>query len=176
MVTAKEKINYGFKRIGAFLFALVLALSCFTSTTLLVGASSSKTPASAYAAVKKAYGEKMPISSKNRIKNKSVIFGVRMKNRVSSYYAAQKLKSNGKKEFAIFIAKAKTKDDVKDIKAMLKKWKSNEQNSLQNYLNESGKKLFKNMKIGSVGKFVYMVMLDTKENSKAVKAIKKTLG
>ena len=174
MTAVKQTNGTYFKRVICVIMTVLVMFSCFSSSAVLASAAS-KTPAGAYAAIKKAYGSKMPVSSKNRIKNKSVIFGVRIKGNVSSYYAAQKLSSNGKKEYAVFICKASSSDNVKAIKDMLKKWKSNEQNSLQNYLNSTGKKLFKNAKIGSVGKFVYMVMLDTSENAKAVKAIKKTL-
>ena len=163
------------RRFLCFILSLLMFFSCFSSTAVLTSAAS-KTPAGAYAAVKKAYGEKFKLSSKNRIKNKAVIFGVRIKGNVSSYYAASKLSKGSKKEHAIFICKASESSKVSTIKSALKKWKENEMGSLNNYLNSDGKKLFKNMKIGVIGDYVYMVMLDVSKNTKAVKAIKKTLG
>ena len=154
--------------------SVVLLFSCFSSTTLLSSAAS-KTPATAYAAVKKAYGKKFMLGKKDRITGKNVIFGVRLKGNVSSYYAAQKLAGKSKREYAIFICKASNKNKVTTIKNALAKWKNNEKSSLKNYLDSTGKKLFSNIKIGNVGNFVYMVMLDTSNNTKAVNAIKKSL-
>lgn len=161
------------------LIALILAvLTILASFTLTANAAqiASKTPASAYAAVKKAYGNSFPLTSKNRIKGKKRIMGVKVAD-CSSYYAASKITggSNNQCEYAIFICKAKSTAKAKKIKTSLNNYISNEEQSMANYLSAKGKKLFKNAKVGRIGKYVYLVMIDTSKNAKAVKAINKTL-
>ena len=156
----------------AVILALITLLSCCS-----VGAfAAKKTPDAAYSAVKKAYGSSMPLSAKNRITGKKRIMGVKTAD-CESYFAALKIKGgkNAQSEYAIFICKAKSKAKVKTIVANLKTYLKNEQQSMNNYLSPTGKKLFKNAKVGTVGQFVYLVMLDTAANKKAVNAINKTL-
>ena len=168
--------NNSYIKIISVLLALITAFSAFTISGGLTAEAASK-PSQAYSAVKKAYGDSFPLSSKNRIKGKKRVMGVRT-SYLNSYYAASKTsgKKNAKKEYLIMIAEVKDKNDVKKVKSQLDKFKKNEEASMQNYLSEKGKKLFKNCKIGSVGSYVYIVMIDTSSNKKAVKAIKKTLG
>ena len=168
--------NNAYIKIISLILAVITAFSALTVSNGVVAEAASK-PSQAYTAVKKAYGKSFPLSSKNRIKGKKRIMGVRT-SYLSSYYAASKTsgKKNAKKEYLIMIAEVKDKDDVKNVKSQLSKFKKNEEASMQNYLSDKGKKLFKNCKIGSVGSYVYIVMLDTSSNKKAVKAIKKTLG
>ena len=163
-------------KIISVLLALITAFSAFTLTGE-VAMAASKTPASAYSAVKKAYGKAFPFRKSDRVKGKRRIMGVKTGD-LSSYYAASRItgKKNSKQEYIIMIAKVKDSSKVGTIKNQLKKFKNNEESSMKNYLSSKGKKLFKNAKIGSVGSFVYIVMIDTDGNSKAVKAIKKALG
>jgi hypothetical protein len=164
-----------FNRVLAFILAVVSLLSAFTMSANAAQITS-KTPASAYAAVKKAYGSSFPLTSKNRIKGKKRIMGVKISD-CSSYYAASKTTggSNSQKEYAIFICKAKSTAKAKKIKTSLANYLKNEEQSMSNYLSATGKKLFKNAKTGRIGKYVYLVMIDTNKNTKAVNAIKKTL-
>ena len=159
----------------AVLMALITLFSCCGVGALAAAPTGKKTPAAAYAAVKKAYGKSMPLSSKNRIKGKKRIMGVKTAD-CESYYACLKIKGgkDSQSEYAIFICKAKS-DKVKTISSALKKYLKNEQQSMNNYLSPTGKKLFKNAKVGTVGQFVYLVMLDTAGNKKAVNAIRNTL-
>ena len=163
-------------RLISIILALITAVSAF-SLSSSVAMAASKTPASAYSAVKKAYGKSFPFKSSNRVKGKRRIMGVKTAD-LSSYYAASKIsgKKNSKQEYIIMIAKVKDSGKVKSVKSQLTRFKNNEEASMRNYLSSKGKKLFKNAKVGSVGSFVYIVMIDTNSNKKAVKAIKKALG
>lgn len=159
-------------RILSLILALVALMGSFSAGETVFAAS--KTPVAAYAAVKKAYGNSFPLYTSNRISGRSKVLGVTTSN-CSSYYAAQRFTKNSKEVYEIFICKAKS-GKKSSIKSQLSKHLKNEKGSMNNYLSAKGKKLFGNAKVGSVGSFVYMVMVDTSSNSKAVKAIKKTLG
>ena len=174
-MTNTKRNNFSI-RLLSIILAMVTAISAF-SLTSGVAMAASKTPASAYSAVKKAYGSAFPFSSKNRVKGKRRVMGVKTSD-LSSYYAASKVtgKKNSKCEYIIMIAKVKNSGNVGSVKSQLSKFKNNEESSMKNYLSSKGKKLFKNAKVGSVGSFVYLVMIDTNSNKKAVKAIKKALG
>ena len=167
--------NYTVKLIS-LLMAIITIFSAFTVGNAVTAEAASK-PQQAYTAVKKAYGKSFPLADKNRIKGKKRIFGVKTAD-LKSYYAASKIsgKKNAKAEYLIMVAQVKDKNNVKKIKSQLTKFKTNEQSSMNNYLSDKGKKLFKNCKIGSVGTYVYIVMLDTGANKKAIKAIKNTVG
>ena len=162
-------------KILSLLLAVITAFSAFTMTSVTAEAAS--VPAQAFVAVKKAYGKSFPLSSKNRIKGKKRVFGVKT-SYLKTYYAASKTvgKKNAKAEYLFMVADVKDKDNVKKVKSLLNKFKKNEQASMENYLSKKGKALFKNCKVGSVGKYVYIVMIDTNANKKAIKAIKKTVG
>ncbi len=174
-MTLTKKNNLSIRLISIIL-ALITAISAF-SLTNGVAMAASKTPATAYSAVKKSYGKSFPFSAKNRVKGKRRVMGVKTAD-LSSYYAASKITGgkNSKCEYIIMVAKVKSKGKVSSVKSQLSKFKNNEESSMKNYLSSKGKKLFKNAKVGSVGSFVYIVMIDTNGNKKAVKAIKKALG
>ncbi len=158
-------------RIISLIMALVTLLTAsYTGTTVYAA---NKTPVAAYAAVQKAYGKSFPLRTGDRISGRSSVLGVTTSN-CSSYYAAQRFANGNKEVYEIFICKAK-KGKKSSIKKQLKKHIKNEKTSMNSYLSAKGKKLFKNYKVGTVGDFVYMVMIDTAKNKKAVKAIKKTL-
>ncbi|MBQ9532091.1 MAG: DUF4358 domain-containing protein [Eubacterium sp.] len=163
-------------RIMSVILALITVFSAF-SLTGEVAMAAGKTPAAAYSAVKKAYGKSFPFKKSNRVKGKRRVMGVKTAD-LKSYYAASKVTGgkNSKCEYIIMVAKVKDSGKVKTIKSQLTRFKKNEEASMKNYLSSKGKKLFKNAKVGSVGSFVYIVMIDTNSNKKAVKAIKKTLG
>ena len=163
--------NKALLRALSLLMALVSLVTYVTVGTTAFAAN--KTPVAAYAAVQKAYGKSFPLSTSNRISGKSVVLGVKTSN-CSSYYAAQKFANSNKEVYEIFICKAKS-GKKGTIKSQLKSHIKNEKTSMQSYLSAKGKKLFKNYKVGTVGDYVYMVMIDTSKNKKAVKAIKNTL-
>ncbi len=166
--------NNSYVKVISFILALITAFSALTLTTTSFEAASK--PQTAYTAVKKAYGKKFPLTNKNVIKGKKRIMGVKTSD-LKSYYAASKTtgKKNAKSEYLIFVAEVKNKNNVNKVKSQLVKFKSNEESSMKNYLSSTGKKLFKNAKIGVKGKYVYIVMLDTSSNKKAVNALKKAL-
>ena len=167
--------NNSFIKVISLLLALITMLSAFTVTSSVAEAASK--PAQAYVAVKNAYGKSFPLSSKDRVKGKKRVYGVKT-SLLSSYYYAEKFAGNNKSAtvYRIIICKPKNKSDIKSIKSKFASSKSNEQQSMSSYLSAKGKKLFKNCKIGSVNGYVYVVMIDTNANKKAIAAIKKTLG
>lgn len=136
---------------------------------------------SVYNAVKSAYSSSFPLSDNNKIKTKrknifgnySTVLGVSAKL-FSKYTAAQK--SNSKEEYVCFICKATSKANVKKIKKAMKEYVINEYKSNLSYHSEHGKNLLKKAKIGSKGKFVYLFVLDTSDNKKAISAFKKSLS
>lgn len=153
------------------LFSLILALLMAFSSVMLPATAfaADATPAKVYTAVKKAYGKKFPLSQNAKNLNPKA-FGI-SKKKYSSYYA--KYKGNNKSKYMIFIAKANKMSDARSMKKSLENYLNVESRSMNNYLSANGKKLYKNAKVGSKGKYVYLVMLDTNSNKKAVNAIKK---
>ncbi|MCR5202430.1 MAG: DUF4358 domain-containing protein [Lachnospiraceae bacterium] len=138
----------------------------------------SKTTKTIYKKVQKAYGKKFKLSSKNMIKvEKKNVFGdyskvVGVSHKLFDSYTAARV-TNSKYEYVCFICKAGSKKNVKKIKTALKKYVKSESESNKNYYSSEGKKLMKNAAIGSKDKFVYLFILDTSKNKKAVKAFKK---
>ena len=157
------------------LFALLLAGS------VPVQAQTDVSTTKLFSQVKTAYGEKFPLSKENEINTKmknlfgqySTILGVSAKY-FSEYKAAKK--SDSKEEYVCFICKATSDDNVSVIKAAMKEYVSNEKKGNENYFSKKGKKLMKNAKVGSKGMYVYMFILDTKKNKKAIKAFKKAIA
>ena len=152
----------------------MIVLTLIIGATMAVNASES----TAFNAVKSSYGSKFPLKAANNIKTArknifgkySTVLGVSAKN-FKSYKAARK--SNGKTEYICAIFKATKKAKVKTIKATLKKYVSKEQSSNRNYFSKTGKTLLSKAKVGSKGNYVYLFVLDTKGNSKAVSAFKR---
>ncbi len=167
------KTNFS-SRIISLLLALITLFGAVGLNSATAEAAS-KTPAGAYVAVKNAYGKSFPLTSANRVTGRRV-FGVKT-SLVSSYYAASRTTGSGsaKAEYAIFICKAKNSKNARKVKSALKTYLKNEKNSMYNYLSGTGKTLFSKAKVGKKGKYVYLVMVDTSGNSKAVKAIKKSV-
>ncbi|MBQ9516783.1 MAG: DUF4358 domain-containing protein [Eubacterium sp.] len=160
-------------KILSLILAIMTVFSAFTVSGSVAQAASK--PAQAYVAVQKAYGKSFPLSSKNRVKGKKRVFGVKTST-LSSYYAASKMVgSKTKAEYLIMIAKPAKGTSVKTVKSQLTKYKNNEEASMKNYLSDKGKKLFKNCKVGSTNGYVYIVMIDTNANKKAINAIKKAV-
>lgn len=165
------------------LVALALVLM-FTAVCSGVGASvcqaTDKKASAVYDAVSSAYGKSYPLSSSNEITTKvknvfggySTVLGVSTEY-IAEYKAAKK--SNSKYEYVSFVCKANSSDDVSKIKNALKKYVKNEKSGNQNYFSSKGKKLINNSKIGASGKYVYLFILDTSKNSKAIKAFNKAL-
>ena len=134
-----------------------------------------------YNAVKKTYGSSFPLSGNNMINTErknifgqySTVLGVSAKY-FSDFKAAKK--SNSKEEYICFVCKASSGSNVKNIKAGLKKFVANEAKSNTNYFAAKGKKLISQAKIGSKGKYVYLFVLDTGSNKKAIEAFKKAVS
>lgn len=168
----QTKSNRLLVRIISILLAVVSVFASFSAGNEAYAAAK-KSPVVSYAAVKKAYGKSFPLSTKNRIKGRKNILGVNTSN-CSGYYAAQKFGNKNKEVYEIFICKAK-KGKKNTVKNQLKSHVKNEKTSMQSYLSKKGKKLFSNYKVGTSGDYVYLVMVDTSGNKKAVNAIKKSL-
>ncbi len=159
--------------LSVFLVLVTLFTMFGFSQTAYAGTTKSQ---SAYNAVSKAYGKKFPLTSKNKIKSKTRVMGVRT-SYMKNYYAASATKGKGKSQakYTVFICEAKNKSNVNKIKSALEDYVENEEISMSSYLSKTGKKLYKNAKVGTKGKYVYLVMLDTSKNTKAIKALKKAL-
>ena len=153
----------------------MIVLTLVFGTTVAANASEG----SAFNAVKSAYGRSFPLSASNTIRTArknifgkySIVLGVSAKN-FKSYKAARK--TNGKAEYICAIFKATKKSKVKTIKKALKKYVSKEKSSSRNYFSKTGKKLLAKAKVGSKGKYVYLFILDTKGNGRAVSAFKRS--
>ncbi len=165
-----------FKRIISISVVIVFVFQLFLFTSFEAYASN----ASAYSAVQKSYGSSYPLSSSNEIKTSrknifgrySTVLGVSAK-KFKSYKAARKAYSS--QEYVCAIFKAKNIKKVKAIKKALKKYVKKEKLSNANYFSYYGKQLLDNAKVGSKGKFVYLFILDTSKNSRAVQAFKKNV-
>ena len=165
-------------RVAGILLAFVMLCSVMCSSVSVYAAQSTET---VYDAVQDAYGSSFPLSSSNLIKvdrknifgKYSTVLGVSAKH-FSSYTAAQK--SNSSEEYVCFICKAVSKKAVKKIKNSMKKFVVNEYNANINYHSDFGNKLLKNAKVGSKGKFVYLFVIDTDGNKKAIEAFKESLS
>ena len=171
------KTNKTALRVFSFILAIVSLFSVF-SVNATNAYAAKKTPIKAYIAVRSAYGSSFPLTTNDRKQGKKRIMGVKT-SLCSSYYAASKIKgsSSSQCEYAIFICKAKTRAKAKRVKRALKTYISNEKQSMYNYLSSTGKSIFANAKVGRIGKrFVYMVMIDTSSNTKAINAIKRVLA
>ena len=157
-------------------------ISLLIVATLLVGTFAMTVSASestAFNAVKTSYGKKFPLKASNNIKTArknifgkySKVLGVSAKN-FKSYKAARK--SNGKSEYICAIFKATSKAKVKSIKTALSKYVSKEKSSNRNYFSKTGKSLLAKAKIGSKGNYVYLFVLDTTGNGKAISAFRRS--
>ena len=58
----------------------------------------------------------------------------------------------------------------------MKKYVINEYNGNINYHSDLGNQLLKNARVGSKGKYVYLFVLDTDGNKKAISAFKESLS
>lgn len=155
----------------AIVFAFVMQSFIYTDTIV----SASET--SAYSAVQRVYGGSFPLGSNNEIhtprKNVfgkySKVLGVSGKN-FKSYKAARK--SSSSEEYVCAVFKAASKKKAKKIVKSLKKFVKKEKTGNANYFSSYGKSLLNNAKVGKKGKYVYLFILDTAGNSKAVSAFK----
>ncbi len=135
---------------------------------------------SAFTAVQKAYGTSYPMNSANEIKTArknifgkySKVLGVSAKY-FKSYKAARKASST--EEYVCVVYRATNKKNAKKIKSALKKYVNKEKSGNVNYFSAKGKTLLNNAKIGTKGSYVYLFILDTAKNSKAVQAFKKNV-
>lgn len=134
-----------------------------------------------FSAVKSAYGSEFPLSDSNMINTErknvfgkySTILGVSAKL-FSNYTAAQK--SNSDEEYICAIFQATSSKSMKKIKNKLKTFVVNEYKTNQNYHSDHGQTLLKKAKVGSKGSYVYLFVLDTDGNSKAINAFKESLS
>ena len=167
------------KRLLSVLLVLSIVLGVMASPSF--AEAKAKSTSEIYSAIEEAYGSNFPLSSSNMIKTErknifgkySRVLGVYAKY-FSSYTAAQK--SNSKEEYMCFICKATSSKAVKKIKKQMKKYVVNEYKGNINYHSDLGNKLLKKAKVGSKGKFVYLFVLDTSGNSKAISAFKESLS
>ncbi len=174
--TINRKNTYG---IISMILVLCLGFCMLYTDVRPANAATSKTT-DIYNSVRDAYGTGFPLSKNNMIKtprknifgNYSTVLGVSTKY-ISSYTAAQK--SNSKEEFICMVCKATSKKSVKKIKTKIKKYIKNEYKSNLSYHSEFGKKLLKKSVVGSRGKYVYLFVLDTSGNKKAITAFKESL-
>ena len=135
---------------------------------------------SIYSAVKNAYGSEFPFSASNEIKvseknafgGYSKVLGVSTEH-MKSYKAYRKADSQS--QYICFVCKVTEKSKVKAIKQTLKSYVANEKKSNENYYSSTGKELISNAKIGSKKKYVYLFMIDTGKNEKAVTAFDNAL-
>lgn len=153
-------------KIISFIMTLVVVICSTTSTVTSYAAAT--TPKSVYTSIEKAYGNKFPL--KNDASNLSPN-AVGVSKKLCESYAG-KVKSTKNEKYVLFIAKASNSNDVKKIKSSLSNYIKVESHSMANYLSADGKKLYNNAKIGTKGLYVYLIMLDTTGNQKAVKAFK----
>lgn len=128
--------------------------------------------------VKKAYGKNYGLGSKDKINTKiknvfggySSVLGVSTKY-FSKYTAFRHADSS--EERICFVCEGKNKKEVATIVKNLKTFVSNEKKSNENYFSDKGKKLLNHAAVGSKGKYVYLFVLDTSGNKKAVSTFKK---
>ena len=176
----KRRTNTSRKRWLSLCMVLSLVVATFAAGKEVPAVAKADSTSAVYTAIQEAYSNAFPLSSNNMIHtdrknvfgNYSSILGVSAKY-FSSYTAAQK--SNSKEEYICFICKATSKKNVKKIKKYMKKYVINEYKSNISYHSEFGKTLLKKAKVGSKGKFVYLFVLDTSNNKKAISAFKKSL-
>ncbi len=175
----KTSIRQNTRGIIGMILVLSLGFCIIYTDVRPANAATSKTK-KIYDSVCEAYGTSFPLSKNNMIKtprknvfgNYSTVLGVSMKY-ISSYTAAQK--SNSKEEYICMVCKATSKKSVKKIKTKIKKYIKNEYKSNLSYHSELGKKLLKKSVVGSRGKYVYLFVLDTSGNKKAITAFKESL-
>lgn len=162
------------------ILSIAIVFTFIMQMLIQVGMNVYASEASAFSAVQRAYGSSYPLSSSNEINTArknifgkySKVLGVSAKN--FKYYKAAR-KSDSSQEYVSAIFKATSKNKVTKIKKALKKFVKKEKSSNANYFSSYGKQLLNNAKVGSKGKYVYLFILDTSKNSKAVKAFKKNV-
>lgn len=153
----------------SLIMALAMLVASFGAPASTYAASAS--PKTVYSAVKKAYGKKFPMASGSKSISSSEL-GV-SKKWFKTAYGRQK---GTKTRYIVYIAKAGSTSKAKKIQSALNKYIKNERQSMGMYLSSKGKKLYANAKVGKKGKYVYLVMVDTNSNTKAISAIKKALS
>ena len=167
-----------YRLLALIMVAIVLCVGVLYTPSVSCAATST---GAVYDDVETAYGSGFPLSDSNMIKvdrknifgKYSVVMGVSAKY-FSQYTAAQK--SNSSEEYMCFICKAVSKKAVKKIKSSMKKYVINEYNGNINYHSDLGNQLLKNARVGSKGKYVYLFVLDTDGNKKAISAFKESLS
>ena len=166
---------------AALLMTALIFAGLYHATSVSYAAVSTGT---VYDAVESEYGSSFPLSDSNMIKvdrknifgKYSVVMGVSAKyfSQYTSYTASQR--SNSSEEYMCFICKAVSKKAVKKIKNSMKKYVINEYNGNINYHSDLGNLLLKNARVGSKGKYVYLFVLDTDGNKKAISAFKESFS
>ncbi|MCR4717887.1 MAG: DUF4358 domain-containing protein [Lachnospiraceae bacterium] len=163
------------KRIIALMMAVVIVFGLSFNPESVNASTKSEL---LYNAVKSAYGGLLPVTSSNEVKyeSKKNIFGKYYKiagvslKYVSNYKAY--IKSNSSGEYILFVAEATSKKNAKKAKKALKNYVKGNKTDCDNYYSKTGKKVYANYKVGRKGKCVYLFMLDSSSNSKAVNAFK----
>ncbi len=127
--------------------------------------------------VVKKYTKDYPFSSADRVKSKKAVFGI-MSSKLSKYSAYQKVEttfSAGTTEHMLFIGKAKTKANAKSCASSLRRFLTKEKSSKASGLTAEGRQLFSGAKIGSKGKWCWLIMVnsDSEANATVAKAVRK---
>lgn len=164
------------------LLSLLIVVTMLFGVFSYVQVDTKATVSSAYAAIKLTYGSRFPASISISRKSAMLgsynkVFGVSTKN-LKSYKVAQQYKKKNRKntEYVCVIVKATKKSKVKGIKAKFKKFIKNEKGGIsRGYFTKTGARLLANAKVGSKGKCVYLFMLDTAGNKRAISLFKKAV-
>lgn len=175
----KKNIQKNIQRSAGLLLLMAIVISLMPVSAAKQAKASAKSASGIYSIVEEAYDSSFPLDSANEIKTPiknvfggySTVLGVSTKY-ISSYKAAKAGNTKMKKEYVCFICKASSKKNVKKIKKALKSFVSDEKEGNKNYFDAAGMSLLDDAKVGSKGKYVYLFILDTSDNSKAVKAFK----
>lgn len=141
-------------------------------------ASAAATPSTLISTVKSSVGSKYPFSSGDAKTSSRMVCGATAsKIKSYSWYMKESGTGNSKVEYILFIGKASSKANAKKAKAQVKSYVTQEGSTMNSYLSEDGKKVFKNAQVGYKGKYVYCVAVSPSAtvNKNAVKAIKKKM-
>lgn len=166
-----EKNILQMKGLVACILALVIAVQ---GVTVYGGTNNAATMDQG---VEKSLGKDYPFSSQNEVTSSRRLFGITAR-KLKSYKAYEKVQGSGSNrvKYMYFVGYISDSKDVSSVKKDLKQYILNEANSMESYLGPSGKKMFKNVRYGSKGNWVWaLVLKDSATNKKAEKAIKQKI-
>jgi hypothetical protein len=156
------------------IMAVILAMaSLITFAGDYVQAASNATPASVIDAIKDNVSS-YPFEDSDEITSRRRVFGVSVK-KLSSFKAYQKTtgKGNDTCEYMLFVGRAKSSAKARSAIKSLKNYVKNEKENMDNYLSSEGKSVFSNARAGRKGKWIWVLVVGSKDaNDSASKAIK----